>query len=48
MFQPLLNRYNTRLQIILDIPLRKTNTGQQVYIFLNRKYKLKLAAVLIM
>ena len=28
-FKPQYNRYNTRSQMALDIPLRKTNTGQQ-------------------
>ena len=31
MFKPSLCRYSTRPQMALDIPLRKTNTGQKAY-----------------
>ena len=37
MFKPSLFRYSTRSQIALDIPLRKTNTGQKSLSFLGPK-----------
>ena len=37
MFKPLLCRYSTRLQMALDIPLRKINTGQKSLSFLGPK-----------
>ena len=37
MFKPSLRRYNTRSQMALDIPLRKTNTGQRSFCFLGPK-----------
>ena len=36
-YQSLLVRYNTRSKIALDIPLRKTNTEQQVLSFWGTK-----------
>ena len=42
MFKPSYNRHNTRSQLELDVPVRKTNTGQQVSSFRgHRKYELK-------
>ena len=35
MLKPSHNRYNTRSHIVLDIALRKTNTGQQALSFLE-------------
>ena len=46
MFQPSLSRYNTRSQMALDIPLRKTMQDKKLHLFLERKYGLILAAVL--
>ena len=37
MFKPSLCRYSTRSQMALDIPLRKTNTGQKILSFLGLK-----------
>ena len=37
MFKPSLCRYSTRSQMALDIPLRKTNTGQKSLSFLGPK-----------
>ena len=37
MFMPSLYRCSTRLQVALDIPLRKTNTGQKSLSFLGPK-----------
>ena len=37
MFKPSLCRYSTRSQMALDIPLRKTNTGQKSLPFLGPK-----------
>ena len=37
MFKPSLCRYSTRSQMALDIPLRKTNTGQRGLSFLGPK-----------
>ena len=37
MFKPSYNRYNTRSQIVFDISLRKTNTGQHNLSFLGPK-----------
>ena len=37
MFKPPLCRYSTRSQMVLDIPLRKTNTGQKSSSFLGPK-----------
>ena len=34
---PLHNRYNTKLQMVLDTPLRKTNTGTLALSFLGPK-----------
>ena len=36
-FKPPLCRYSTRSQMVLDIPLRKTNTGQKSSSFLGPK-----------
>ena len=37
MFQPSFNRYNTRPQVQLDTPLRKTNTLQRALSYLGMK-----------
>ena len=37
MFKPSFCRYNTRSQMPLDMPLRKTNTGQKSLFFLGPK-----------
>ena len=39
---PLLNNYNTRLQIALHIPLCRTNKGQEDMSFLGLKIWIKL------
>ena len=41
MFKPSYNRYNTKTQIALYIPLRKINTGQQALSFLGPKIQIK-------
>ena len=42
-FKPSCNRYNTRSQMALYIPLRKINTGQQVVSFLGPKIWTKVS-----
>ena len=42
MFQPSLCRYSTRSQMALDIPLRKTNTGQKSLSYLGPKIWCKI------
>ena len=42
MFKPSLCRYSTRSQMVLDIPLRKTNTGQKSLSFLGPKVWYKI------
>ena len=37
MFKPSFCRYSTRSQMVLDIPLRETNTGQKSLSFLEPK-----------
>ena len=44
-FTPSLNRYNTRSQMALDIPLRKAALGQKIYRFLDLKYVPKSAMI---
>ena len=44
MFKPSLCRYSTRSQMILDIPLWKTNTGQRSLSFLRPKIWFKIDA----
>ena len=44
-FTPSLNRYNTRSQMALNIPLRKTALGLKIYRFLDLKYGLKSAMI---
>ena len=45
MFQPSLNRYNTRSQIALNIPLRKTNTGQMALSFLGLRIWTRISRI---
>ena len=45
MFKSSLRRYSTRSQMALDIPLRKTNTRQNVYPSQGQKYGPKKALV---
>ena len=37
MFMPSINNYNTRSQMVLDIPLCRTNKGQKSMLFLGPK-----------
>ena len=43
MLKPSLCRYSTRSQMALDIPLRKTNTGQKSLSFLGSKIWSKIS-----
>ena len=43
MFQPSLRMYNIRSQMTLDIPLWKTNTGQQALSFLGPEIETKIS-----
>ena len=42
MFKPSLCRYSTRSQMVLDVSLRKTNTGQKSLSFLEPKIWFKI------
>ena len=43
MFKPSYNSYNTRPQMALEIPIRKTNTGQQASSFLAAEIWTKIS-----
>ena len=44
MFKPSLCRYSTRSQMAMNIPLRKTNTGQKSLSFLGPKVWSKIGS----
>ena len=46
MFKPSLCKYSTRSEITLDIPLRKTNTGQKSLSFLGPKIWSKISPII--
>ena len=45
MFKPSCKRYNTKLPAGLDMPFRKTNTGQQTLSFLRPKIWTKISHI---